>query len=59
MFDFDFFVLFFSKLLRLFLKVTKVTTGHQEWQQKNGPKQHNKLSFLARKAQKASAEAQG
>ena len=53
----DFFWIFFwgflSKLLRLLLKVTKVTTGHQKLEEeKKGPKQHNKLSFFARRAKK-------
>ena len=47
---------FLSKLIRLLLKVTKVTSGHknrQKW-----PKQHNKLFFLPEVQKKASAEGQ-
>ena len=47
---------FFSKLLMLLLKVTKVTTGHQKL-----PKMGQNsiiISFFARRAKKASAEGQ-
>ena len=39
--DFSVFLGFLSKLLRLLLKVTKGTTGHQHFA-KNGSKQHKK-----------------
>ena len=46
-----------SKLQMLLLKFTKVSTGHQKFPKKRGPKQHNKL-FFAWRAKKASAEGQ-
>ena len=51
---FSFFLGFLSKLLRLLLNVTKVTTGHQK-----SPKMgQNSIisSFFARRAKKASAK---
>ena len=42
--DFFGFSGFLSKFLRLLLKVTKITTGHQKLP-KNGPKQHYKPSL--------------
>ena len=48
------FFLFLSKLLRLLLNVTTVTTGHQK-SPKSG-QNSKKSSFFARRAKKASAE---
>ena len=53
-FDIFLFFFFFSKLLRLLLNVTEVTTEHQKW-----PKISTnsvKSSFIARRGKKASAE---
>ena len=61
----DFFLIFLDFLvLFILIKVIKVTTKSYQgdyWATKiakNRPKQHNKLSFFARRAKKASAEGQ-
>ena len=52
---FAFFWGFLLKLLLLLLKGTKFTTGYQKFD-KNGPKQHNKLSLLPKVKKKASVQ---
>ena len=45
---------FLTKLLRLLLKVNKITAGNQNQKLKtnNGPKQHNNFFFFAQRAKK-------